>query len=101
MQNKIEQRAPMMKMITDWQASGLKQKEYCRANKIAYHVFHYWYGVYRSNKTDTGYFLPVKVKATPAAIAELHITILGTSGIKVQLPLAEQSIGFVKQLLLS
>jgi hypothetical protein len=27
-----------------WQASGLKQKDYCRVNQIAYHVFHYWYG---------------------------------------------------------
>jgi hypothetical protein len=91
----------MMKMITDWQASGLKQKEYCRDNKIAYHVFHYWYGVYRSSETNTGSFLPLKIKATPATNTELHITILGTSGIKVQLPFTEQSIGFVKQLLLS
>lgn len=101
MQNKIEQRAGMMKMITDWQRSGLKQKEYCRDNKLAYHVFHYWYGVYRSNKTDTGSFLPVKIMPTPAANTSQQITLLGTSGIKVQLPFTEQSIGFVKQLLLS
>lgn len=101
MQSKIEQRAQMMKMITDWQASGLKQKEYCRTNKIAYHVFHYWYGVHRSNKTNTGSFLRVKIMATPAANTEQQITILGTSGIKVHLPFTEQSIVFVKQLLLS
>ena len=101
MQSKIEQRADMMKMISDWQASGVKQKEYCRTNKIAYHVFHYWYGVYRSNNTDTGSFLPVKIMTTPAANTEQQITILGTSGIKVQLPFTEQSIGFVKHLLLS
>lgn len=29
MQNKKEQREQMMLMITDWQASGLKQREYC------------------------------------------------------------------------
>lgn len=100
MQNKISQRADMMKMITDWQSSGLKQKQYCLTNKIAYHVFHYWYGVYRSSETNTGSFLPVKIKSMVAANTEQQITILGTSGLKVQLPLTEQSIGFVKQLLL-
>ena len=96
MQNKKEQREQMMLMITDWQASGLKQRDYCASNNIAYHVFHYWYGVYRANKTDAGSFLPVKL--TSAASKE-PITIVGVSGIKVQLPLTEQSIGFVKQLL--
>lgn len=98
MQNRKEKREQMMLMITDWQSSGLKQRDYCAANKVAYHVFHYWYGVYRANKTDTGSFLPVQV--TTAASKE-QITIVGVSGIQVQIPLTEQSIGFVKQLLLS
>ena len=98
MQNKKEQCAQMMVMITDWQASGLKQIDYCAANKVAYHVFHYWYGVYRANKTATGSFLPVKVTA---AVSKEQITITGVSGIQVQIPLTQQSIGFVKQLLLS
>ena len=98
MQNRKEQRTQMMVMITDWQASGLKQREYCAANKVAYHVFHYWYGVYRANKTDTGSFLPVKVTA---AVSTEQITITGVSGIQVHIPLTQQSIGFVKQLLLS
>jgi hypothetical protein len=79
-----------------WQASGLKQKDYCRVNQIAYHFFHYWYGLYRANRTDTGSFLPVKV--VQASHTE-HITILGVSGIKVQVALTDQSIAFVKQLL--
>ena len=98
MQNKKEQRAQMMVMITEWQASGMKQRDYCVANNVAYHVFHYWYGVYRANKTDTGSFLSVKV--TTASCKE-QITIVGLSGIKVQIVLTEQSIGFVKQLLLA
>lgn len=89
----------MMSMIEDWQSSGLKQRDYCSANKVAYHVFHYWYGVYRSKKTDTGSFVPVKVTATTAS--KEQITILGVNGIKVQLPLTKQSIDFVKQLLLA
>lgn len=98
MQNKKEQREQMMVMIEDWQASGLKQREYCAANKVAYHVFHYWYGVYRKKKTGTASFLPVKVVS---AASKEQITIVGASGIKVQIPLTDQSIDFVKQLLLA
>lgn len=98
MQNKKEQREQMMVMIEDWQASGLKQRDYCAAKKVAYHVFHYWYGVYRKKKTDTGSFLPVKVTS---AVVKEQITIIGVSGIKVQIPLTDKSIGFVKQLLLA
>jgi len=98
MQNRKEQREQMMVMITDWQASGLKQREYCVANKLAYHVFHYWYGVYRANKPDTGSFLPVTVTT---ASGKEQITIVGVSGIQVQIALTQQSIGFVKQLLLA
>ena len=87
----------MMKMITDWKSSGLKQKDYCKANKIAYHVFHYWYGVYRASKKDSSSFLPVKVNQVTETE---QITIQGISGIKVQVALTEQSIRFVKQLLL-
>ena len=98
MQNKKERREQMMVMITDWLASGLKQRDYCTANKVAYHVFHYWYGVYRAKNTDTGSFLPVKVTS---AVSKDQITIIGVSGIKVQFPLTKQSIDFVKQLLLA
>lgn len=98
MQNKKEQREQMMVMITDWQSSGLKQRDYCAANKVAYHVFHYWYGVYRAKKADIGSFLPVKVTSVDS---KEQITITGVSGIQVQIPLTQQSIGFVKQLLLA
>ena len=88
----------MMVMIENWQSSGLKQREYCAANKVAYHVFHYWYGVYRADKINTGSFLPVRVTS---AVSKEQITIVGASGIKVQIPLTKQSIDFVKQLLLA
>ena len=98
MQNKKEQREQLMVMIEDWQSSALNQRDYCATKKVAYHVFHYWYGVYRKKKTDTGTFLPMKITSTP--IKE-QLTIIGTSGIKVQLPLTEKSIAFVKLLLLA
>jgi hypothetical protein len=98
MQNKKEERAQKFKMITQWQQSGLSQTAFCAANKIAYHVFHYYYGVYRSNKTSSDSFLPVKVTS---AVSREQITITGISGIRIQLPNTEQSIDIIKQLLLS
>ena len=98
MQNKKEERVEKLKMITQWQQSGLSQTAFCSANKIAYHVFHYWYGVYRSNQNSSNSFLPVKV--TPVVSRE-QITITGISGIRIQLPLTDQSVHFIKQLLLS
>jgi hypothetical protein len=98
MQNKKEQREQMMVMIEDWQSSGLNQRTYCAAKNVAYSVFHYWYGLYRKKKTATGSFLPVKVTS---AVSKEQITIVGASGIKVQIPLTKQSIDFVKQLLLA
>jgi hypothetical protein len=99
MQNKKEIREQMMLMIADWQGCGLKQRAYCVANKVPYHVFHYWYRVHRSKQTtETGSFLPVKVVS---AVSKEQITIIGVSGIKVQVPLTDQSIDFVKQLLLA
>ena len=58
MQNKDEVRERMMAMIEDWKISGLKQKHYCEARNIAYHVFHYWYGVYRTDSPGKESFLP-------------------------------------------
>ena len=98
MQDRKEQREQMMVMIEDWQASGLNQRAYCAAKKLAYSSFHYWFGLYRKKKTDTGSFFPIKVTSSPS---KEQITIIGVSGIKVQIPLTEKSIGFVKQLLLA
>lgn len=94
----MEQREQMMVMIEDWQSSGLNQRTYCSAKNVAYSVFHYWYGLYRKGKTDTGSFVPVKVVS---GVSKEQITIIGVSGIKVQISLTEKSIGFIKQLLLS
>lgn len=64
MQAKKQQRAQNLEMISDWQPSCTTQKAFCIANNIAYHVFHYWYGVYRSEQKATDLFFPVNI--TPA-----------------------------------
>lgn len=98
MQDKNEHRSQKLQMITAWQQSGMTQRAFCAANNITYHVFHYWYGVYRSNKNAAGSFLPVRIAAS--GNDEL-ITITGLSGIQVQFPVTDQSVRFIKQLLLS
>ena len=39
MQNKKEQRAQKLEMITQWQQSGLTQRAFCIANNVAYQFF--------------------------------------------------------------
>jgi hypothetical protein len=97
MQAKKEQRAQKLEMIRDWQQSGTTQRAFCIDNNIAYHVFHYWYGVYRSEQKDTGLFVPINI--TPA-VNQDRITITGINGIQLKVPLTDQSIRFIKQLLL-
>jgi hypothetical protein len=98
MQNRKELHDQMKVMIANWQSSGLKQHDYCKVNNIATHVFRYWLRVLKVYKSDAGSFVPVKVVSTAS---KEQITIIGVSGIKIQIPLSQQSIGFVKQLLLA
>jgi len=100
MQTKDEQRAQHLQMVTQWLESGLSQKSFCATNNIAYHVFHYWYGVYRSKKTATNLFVPLNIIPSPSKNPE-QISIAGVNGIQIHLAITEQSIHFVKQLLLS
>jgi len=52
MQSKEEVKQQMFTKITLWQQSGLTQKVFCQQNDIAYHVFHYYYGRFRSKNND-------------------------------------------------
>jgi hypothetical protein len=40
----------MFLVIQGWKSSGLTQREYCLQHHIRYHVFHYWYKVYRDEQ---------------------------------------------------
>ena len=99
MQYKNEQRIQKLEMITAWQQSGLTQKAFCNTHNIAYHIFHYWYGVYRTGQKASDCFLPVNV--IPAAGESELITITGVNGIRVQVSFTHHAVGFIKQLLLS
>jgi hypothetical protein len=68
MQKGMQVREQMFSMISNWQRSGLNQKAYCAEHNIRYHVFHYWYKVYRHQSA-----LPeasfVKVQITPSPVS--------------------------------
>ena len=40
-------REQMFEHINGWKQSGVTQKSFCEQANIPYHVFHYWYKVYR------------------------------------------------------
>lgn len=75
MQSKQQIREHHLAMIANWQQSGQNQKQFCLQNNIAYHVFHYWYKVYRSKQTVTdGSFVAVQIAPQLQANVEMHFT---------------------------
>jgi len=52
MQSKEDVKQQMFIKIIQWQQSGVTQKAFCQQNDIAYHVFHYYYGRFRSKNND-------------------------------------------------
>lgn len=68
-------REHQLAMITSWQQSGQSQKQFCLQNNIAYHVFHYWYKVYRNQQAaGKGSFVAVNIAAEHQSNIELHLT---------------------------
>lgn len=77
MQSSANNRTEMFSMIDQWKESGLSQKAYCRQQNLSYHVFHYWYKVYRDEKgvapDCNSTFVPLRLQqpTTHTAIMEL------------------------------
>ena len=73
MQKDIGIREQMFGVISKWQQSDLSQKAYCNQHDIRYHVFHYWYKVYRNAHALPGAsFVKLRVTTSPGlSLAEL------------------------------
>ena len=70
-------REQMFASIASWQRSDLSQKEWCRQQDIAYHVFHYWYRIYRTEHPEPGNdnsFFKLSVKPDTNASCEVVFT---------------------------
>lgn len=54
----------MFAMVEAWKQSNLSQKAWCEQNQIRYHVFHYWYKLYRDKQSGSPApaFIPLTVK---------------------------------------
>jgi hypothetical protein len=50
MQNKEAVQQQMFDYIDQWQQSGLSQKAFCQQVNLSYHIFHYWYKLYRNKE---------------------------------------------------
>ena len=56
MQKDNKQKEQMFEKIEEWKASNCTQMDFCKQQGIRYHIFHYWYKVYRheqNKSTDT------------------------------------------------
>lgn len=76
-----EQKQKMFKLIEACHQSGLSNKEWCRQNKIAEHIFYYWQAIYKREKQTSGSFLPISTK--PKTIASMKIVY--PNGVHVEL----------------
>ena len=70
-------REQMFSQIELWQQSCLTQKAFCEEKSIKYHVFHYWYGLYRNKDVDSNEnsvsFVQLKLPETIGTSVEIHL----------------------------
>jgi hypothetical protein len=84
MQQGEQAREQMYAHIEQWKQSGLSQKVYCEQQGVKYHVFHYWYKLYRNQHQaavqepepkPSAAFLPLTlISSSSAAAIELHLS---------------------------
>ena len=68
MQIKEDVKQQMFTKIIQWQQSGVTQKAFCQQNDIAYHVFHYYYGCFRSKNNDQASTF-IKLQVAPGYVS--------------------------------
>jgi hypothetical protein len=82
MQPREQVREQMYAHIEQWKQSGLSQKVYCEQQGVKYHVFHYWYKLYRDQQQaapapepkPAATFIPLMLSASSATpFAELRL----------------------------
>src|SRR4051794_33455657 len=83
MQQGEQVREQMYAYVEQWKQSGLSQKVYCEQQGVKYHVFHYWYKLYRDQHQavqepepkPSASFLPLTlINSSAAAVIELHLS---------------------------
>lgn len=82
-------RAQGMALVASFYKSGLKQKDYCLQNNIAYHILQYWKPIYHKlsmTKPEVAKFVPLTVATKVAKCMDdmSPIKILLSSGFTVE-----------------
>jgi hypothetical protein len=100
MQAPASTRLEMFSTIEGWKASGLSQKTYCLKHSVPYYVFHYWYKVYRDEKSEPGTskpaFVPVRVDGAPSVRPLMELILPGGKRLVFH---HQPSVDFLKALL--
>ena len=50
----------MLRMVSDWDQSGMSKKQYCRENGISYPKFHYWFSRSKEDLPGRGRFIALE-----------------------------------------
>ena len=75
----------MFAMVALWKRSGLSQKAWCEQNQMGYHVFHYWYKLYRDKQSNSGEaaFIPLTVKPSLCDTSLVNIEVVLADGKRI------------------
>jgi hypothetical protein len=76
-----EQKQKMFKLIEACHKSGLSNKEWCRQNNIAEHIFYYWQANYKKENSQAESFLPISTKQKTST----GIKIVYPNGVHIEL----------------
>lgn len=77
-----------IKLVTDWETSGVSQRAFCKSHNIDYSQFCYWrYEFNKAKKKKLGTFVPVKVERSPKKTEPLTVSL----GCKLSIIIEDES----------
>lgn len=63
-------------LVESFYSSGMKQKHFCAANNVAYHILQYWKQIHsklNTEPTEQGRFLPIQLTSANAVGVKLVV----------------------------
>ena len=62
-------------LVESFYSSGMKQKHFCAANNVAYHILQYWKQIHhkRAEPVEEAKFMPIKLTSVNAAGIKLVV----------------------------
>lgn len=78
-----EKAAYWQQHFTDWQQSGLSQRDYCKLNNLTFSSFGYWRKRLQISESTSSKLVPVSVSVSRPAMINVYLP----SGIRLEAPL--------------